>query len=238
MALSFRSKNKIAEKEDTLRNSMWPNADQRLWDRKAYGGFVTIPKTMPFICRILDEMSKNHPLGSTYQALWAFTWDNNAFVKLNRPSEVAYAAGFTGQRGERTLYDRLKRLEDFGFIEVAPTAINRFGFIFIPNPHPIIMNLRAAKLGLLTVTEPELLARAALIPDGSLASFLSRAIDIGCKDIVQLLKGPEQSEDGEEEDAEDEPVERPIRRRAKPKLKDLEEDDDRPSARIRDRRRK
>jgi len=54
---------------------MWPDAEDRRWDRIAYGGFITIPKTMPLIGRIMDEMSKNFPVSSTYNALWARTWD-------------------------------------------------------------------------------------------------------------------------------------------------------------------
>src|SRR5215472_8159732 len=106
----------IADNELDLRNSMWPDAEDRRWDRTAYGGFITVPKTMPLIGRIMDEMSKNFPVSSTYNALWARTWDKNAFVRLNKFDEIAFEAGFTGQRGVRTLQDRLKRLEALGFV--------------------------------------------------------------------------------------------------------------------------
>jgi hypothetical protein len=181
----FRNRSKIAESEDTLRNSMWPHAEEAMWHRKAYGGFVTVPKTMPFICRILDEISKNHPLGSTYQALWAFTWDNNAFVRLNRAKEVAYAAGFTGQRGERTLVDRLKRLSDAGFIEIKASGTNRFGFIFIPNPHAVIMRLWASQEA--AKNDATLPRPSITLQEASYHAFLERALEIGCQDVKQMI---------------------------------------------------
>lgn len=113
---------------------MWPDAEDRRWDRIAYSGFITIPKTMPLIGRIMDEMSKNFPVSSTYNALWARTWDKNAFVRLNKFDEIAFEAGFTGQRGVRTLQDRLKRLEALGFVELKPAGNNRMLLPFCPIP--------------------------------------------------------------------------------------------------------
>ena len=52
-----------------------------LRDRKAHKGFTTIPKTMPLILRIMDEMTKGAPVSSTYMTLWCSTWDNG-FVQV------------------------------------------------------------------------------------------------------------------------------------------------------------
>ena len=97
---------KIAENELALRDSLWPDAEARSWRRKEHGGFITVPKTFPFLARAMDEMSKNFPVSDAYLALWAFTWDNS-FVRLKNLEDIAFAAGFTGQRGVRTLQDRL-----------------------------------------------------------------------------------------------------------------------------------
>ena len=94
---------------------------------------------MPLIGRIMDEMSKNFPVLSTYNALWARTWDKNAFVRLNKFDEIAFEAGSTGQRGVRTLQDRLKRLEALGFVELKPAGNNRMASAFLPNPHTVIL---------------------------------------------------------------------------------------------------
>jgi len=127
MAASPQVRKAIVDSENALRDSLWPDAEQRLWGHKASGGFVTTPKTMPYVCRMLDEMSKDHPLGPTYEALWSYTWGNNAFLRFNKPDDVAYAAGFSGQRGRRTLIDRMRRLQLLGFIEAQPNGNSRLG---------------------------------------------------------------------------------------------------------------
>jgi hypothetical protein len=220
MAL-FRNKSKIASSENALRNSLWPHAESKMWHRKEYGGFVTVPKTMPFICRMLDESSKNHPLGSTYQALWAFTWDNNAFIRLNRAKEVAYAAGFTGQRGERTLLDRIKRLSDAGFVEVKPSGGNRFGFIFIPNPHEVVMRIWALQMRATADERPPI-----TLQEASYNAFLERALEIGCNDVKEFVDRQRQASESNA----------PVRRRSRQANEadvDEEDEDTRPRRRAR-----
>ena len=185
MAITPQKRRAIVDRENALRDSFWPDASERIWLQKSYGGFVAVPKTMPYVCRILDEMSKDHPLGETYQALWSFTWGNNAFLRVNKPDEVAFAAGFSGQRGRRTLFDRIKRLEALSFIEVQPSGNDRYGFILIPNPHAIIF---AHQRG----DGPNLLPDAAKgltthVMANSFNDFLARALELGGKDVKALV---------------------------------------------------
>ena len=48
---SVREANSIVKKQLALREQLWPNAAAALWDRKAYKGLATIPKTMPLILK-------------------------------------------------------------------------------------------------------------------------------------------------------------------------------------------
>lgn len=180
---SIRQRKNISENELEFRDSAFPGAAGRLWD-KSSGGFVTIPKTMPIICRILDEMSKNQPLSDTYRMLWAYTWNNNAFARLNKTSEMAFAAGFQGQRGERTLRDRLKKLEALGFIEIRAQASNPMGLVFIPNPHEVILRLRDAQEN----SDEAGRAKLPFMRDETYFAFLERALDINCKDVAEIRK--------------------------------------------------
>jgi hypothetical protein len=68
-----RAVNAIAQKQLDQRNALWPGAEPFLWNRKANKGFATIPKTMPLVLQIMDEMSKGKPLASTYLGLWCAT---------------------------------------------------------------------------------------------------------------------------------------------------------------------
>ena len=89
----------IAKKQAAIRDHHWPCAEDYLWDRRAHRGFATIPKTMPMILKIMDEMTKGTPVSSTYLSLWCSTWDNS-FVNLNYQRELAVNSGFSGQRRE------------------------------------------------------------------------------------------------------------------------------------------
>lgn len=60
----------IRTKDVELRDTFWPDAAKRIWDRGRHDGYATVPKTMPMLMRALDELSKGKPLGATYFALW------------------------------------------------------------------------------------------------------------------------------------------------------------------------
>jgi len=60
----------ITQKQLDQREALWPKAEPRLWHRKVHDGFTTIPKTMPLVLQITDEMSNGKPLSATYLSLW------------------------------------------------------------------------------------------------------------------------------------------------------------------------
>ena len=188
MATSPQTRKAIVDNENALRDTLWSDAPDRLWAHKTSGGFVTTPKTMPYVCRILDEMSKDHPLASTYEALWSYTWGNNAFLRFNKPDDVTFAAGFSGQRGRRTLLERMRRLQLLGFIEVQPNGNEPHGFIFIPNPHVVLFAHHAGQGAPLPDPAPKGLS--SYIVPASWNAFVARALDLGCKDVKLLLDPP------------------------------------------------
>lgn len=181
---TLKSRRAIANSELTLRDSMWPDADDELWDRSTNGGFTTLPKTLPYVARIMDDLSKGFPLSPTYFALWCATWDN-AFVRLNRPADLAFASGFAGERAERTWSDRMKRLEVLGFIKTKPSGASKMGFAFIPNPHTVIFDLYAAKTA--AAPPPDLRPALAGLTEGAFNAFVERALEVGCNDVKTLL---------------------------------------------------
>lgn len=186
---TMKSRRAIANSELDLRDSMWPEAEDELWDRNLFGGFTTLPKTLPYVARIMDDLSKGFPLSQTYLALWCATWDN-AFVRLNRPADLAFAAGFAGERAERTWADRMRRLEALGFVKTRPSGASRLGFAFIPNPHTVIFSLYVAKSQPLPALSEDVDMRSMLagLTEGAFNAFVERALELGCNDVKALLK--------------------------------------------------
>lgn len=143
--VSTRERNSIAKKQLALRENLWPGAaPPNLWDRSAHKGFTTIPKTMPLILQIMDGMAKGQPVSSTYMALWCSQWDDS-FVTLSKPQDMAYAAGFSGQRGVRTWASRMKLLHSLRFIDIKPRNGQALGYALIWNPHVVIKQHHAQK---------------------------------------------------------------------------------------------
>lgn len=130
--------NKISKNILELRKKMWPEVDEgKLWNRKTQTGFTTIPRTMPLIMRIMDDLSNGKPLSSTYLTLWCRVFDESV-VTINNTKELAYESGFSGQRAEATWKSRMKILNQLGFIDIKPGASGEYQYILLLNPYKII----------------------------------------------------------------------------------------------------
>jgi hypothetical protein len=121
---------------------------------------------MPLIQRIMDEMSNRYPLSSTYLTLWCSTWDNS-FVTLSKSRQMAFAAGFGGQRAVQTWGDRMKRLQDLHFIDIKPGDLGPMTFAIIWNPHMVI--------------------KTPGLTEASYNALVAWALDIGAKDMTDAL---------------------------------------------------
>ena len=167
-----RAGSAIRLKNMALRDHLWPGNAIWLWDRNAHKGFTTIPKTMPLILKIMDEMTKGAPVSSTYLALWCSTWDNS-FVTLSKPGDLAVASGFGGQRGEHTWLGRVKKLQELGFITVKAGKSGPMSHALIFNPHWVIRYHHDRKT-------PGLM-------EASYTALLELALEVGAND---MLTGP------------------------------------------------
>jgi hypothetical protein len=129
----------ILQRQIEARQKLWPDVTQRmLWDRKESDGFVTVPRVMPLMMSIMDDLSgKGFPVGQTYFEMWCRLYDE-LFLTLNRPEEMAFHAGFSGQRAVRTWKDRVKRLADLGFIGLKEGPLGEFSYAIFFNPYHVI----------------------------------------------------------------------------------------------------
>ncbi len=159
----------IVEKQLAQRQQLWPGAEPWLWDRKANKGFATIPKTMPLILQIMDNLSNGKPLSSTYLGLWCETWDNS-MVNVTKHQEMAHAAGFTGQRATYTWQGRMQLLHQLKFIDIKPGKSGPISHVLIWNPHRVIRWHHGRKT-------PGLV-------EANYNALLDRALEIGAKDMI------------------------------------------------------
>lgn len=155
-----KRRKKIAEKVEAKRRQLWPDVTKDdLWDRRRYDGFITLPRTMPLILSIIDDLTKGQPASSTYLELWGRSYDE-MYVSLGTPDSHAFHAGFEGQRARRTWQQRIAQLAKLGFIRTAPGPSGPHSYALIMNPHVVIRKLKEKNIpGLIDVKYSELVLR-------------------------------------------------------------------------------
>lgn len=130
----------IAKREELI-NSLWGTERQDSWNRHEHNGWATIPRTMPHICRILDNLSgSGSPLSQTYLALW-FRVHDEGFVEVKDKESLAYESGFTGQRAVTTWTGRMRKLKEFGFIDSKKGTSGEFQYVLISNPLSVVKGI-------------------------------------------------------------------------------------------------
>lgn len=195
----------ILKRQLEARAKIWPDiTNQMLWDRTERDGFSTIPRTMPLIMNIMDGLSeKGFPVGQTYLELWCRLYDE-LFLTLNRPEEMAFFAGFTGQRAVRTWRDRVKRLANMGFINLKSGPLGEMSYAVFFNPYHVIKRAYLKKL------VPEDKYRALVIRANEIAAFDLDDLDEQGKLIV------EEDEDDEEEEEQEQAKKKPAKKIIRP----------------------
>src|ERR1700733_10310760 len=132
-----KPRKKIAQRQLELRARLWPDhTDGHIWRRQVHHGYTTVPRTMPLILSIIDDLAGS-PVGMAYLELWGRAFDEG-FVTLSKTRESACHAGFDGQRGERTWRAKMKLLAELGFIEIQSGPSGAMSYALILNPSLVI----------------------------------------------------------------------------------------------------
>ena len=97
--------NAILTRQLEVRKKLWPEVSEEMtWNRLARDGFVTMPRAMPLIMRIMDYLAgKGSPVSLVYLDLWCRTFDE-AFLQITKaerwpPTQDSQGNALSG-RGE------------------------------------------------------------------------------------------------------------------------------------------
>jgi hypothetical protein len=124
---------------------------------------------MPLIMSIIDDLSNGRPASMPYLDLWTRTYDEG-FVTLAKPREMAFHAGFTTQRAERTWKQKLDVLAELGFIDLKSGPSGPASYALLWNPYLVIKGYHDRKeTGLREDKFNALVARALEIGDRTFA---------------------------------------------------------------------
>lgn len=136
----------IQRRQLDARKKLWPDLSKDMLWSMDNEGWVALPRLMPLMMSIMDDLAgKGVPVSRTYLELWSRIRIEESFIALNRPEEMAFHAGFEGQRALRTWKDRMHRLAKLGFIGVMGGPLGDLSYAVIYNPYYIIKRAYLAK---------------------------------------------------------------------------------------------
>ncbi len=129
----------ILRRQLDARRRLWAQLTKSMLWSMDNDGWVALPRLMPLMLSIMDDLSgKGFPVSRTYLELWSRIRIEESFLTLNRPEEMAFHAGFEGQRALRTWKDRMQRLANLDFIGVKPGPLGELSYVVIYNPYHVI----------------------------------------------------------------------------------------------------
>jgi hypothetical protein len=125
------------------KEEFWPG--EEAWTGEDEKGWFRAPRTLPLVLQLLasKQLSGNIDPSSVYLELLARHIDNG-IVEMAHEADHAFAAGYVGSRAVRTWQERMKMLEDFGFIRTKKIG-NRFKYVLIVHPTVAIQRLNERK---------------------------------------------------------------------------------------------
>jgi hypothetical protein len=127
-------------KRAAIRKEFWPKEDA--WTGENETGWFKSPRTLPLILSLLrsKELTNAHDPTGVYLELLARHFDSGV-VEVTSEEDHAFAAGYSGTRARRTWQERMKLLEDLGFIKTKKFGNKRFKQVLLVHPTAAVKRL-------------------------------------------------------------------------------------------------
>jgi hypothetical protein len=122
------------------RDSLWVDAPNVVFT-PAGGGWAQMPRTVPMIAALIDELGGRDKAGRLYIALWAYEL-GDGFVEVPDPAMLALEAGYVTSRAERTFNERIAILRDLGLLRTARLGLREHGYVLLLDPHQVVASIR------------------------------------------------------------------------------------------------
>jgi len=131
-------------KREQYKQEFWP--DEIAWTADTVQqGWFRAPRTLPLILTLLSTKkitgSTLDP-GRVYLELLARHRDSG-IVEMVDAGDHSYAAGYQGARGVRTWKERMKLLENLGFIKSKKAGNQQYKFVLLVHPTIAVHDLHA-----------------------------------------------------------------------------------------------
>lgn len=136
--MASRRAKAVLKRQVKTRERLWPDVrPDELWHHDKEG-WAPLPRLMPLMMSIMDDLAgKGTPVSRVYLELWSRLREE-AFLSLGNAQEMAFHAGFEGQRALRTWRDRVARLAELGFLQLKDGPFGDQSYALFPNPYHVV----------------------------------------------------------------------------------------------------
>lgn len=133
------------------REHLWPGAGSLVFDPRdrSTRGYSQVPRVVPLVARLINEIGGSENAGSLYQVLWSQDW-GQGIVEVRSFRGLLYEAGYSGKgpRVERTWNERIRILEEHGFVKTKARGLDAHAFVLLIDPHLAVLTLTSTAEGL------------------------------------------------------------------------------------------
>lgn len=137
-------KSGVAARREEIREQYWPDED--LWTGEKEVGWFPAPRTLPLILGLLSskEISGKKDPSSVYLDLMS-RQRGEGVIEMGHEADHAFASGYEGRRAVRTWQERMRILEENGFIRTAEVGNQPYKYVAIIHPTTAVQRLRDDK---------------------------------------------------------------------------------------------
>lgn len=136
-------KTKADQRRELLRNQLWPDYQDNIWGGPTEKGYWCAPRVLPLLLDLVADKKIVGQLDCSKVYLELLSRDfGQGVVEILDEEEHAFCAGYRGKRAKRTWQERIRRLEEAGFIKIQPKGNRAIGYILIFHPYKIALKLR------------------------------------------------------------------------------------------------
>ena len=132
--------NTADERREKIRLEHWP--DEELWTGVNEKGWFPALRTLPLIMSLLNSkaISESKAPASVYFELLS-RQITSGIIEMDHEGDHAFAAGYEGARAIRTWQERMRLLEDIGFIRIVGMGNQPFKYVALVHPTVAVQRL-------------------------------------------------------------------------------------------------
>jgi len=133
MARITRPARAAVKRRNQLKEEFWP--DLMPWRGPDETGYFCAPRSLPLVLRALGEkaVSGDKNPAPVYVELLSRHLGQGV-IEMSHEEDHAFASGYSTGRATRTWKDRMKVLEDAGFIRFSSGGLRKYGLVFMVHP--------------------------------------------------------------------------------------------------------